>query len=305
MKILILILIIILILLISQSNIQENYDARLSNITLTECGTECTRNLNCYGFGYNHVGGKCYLSKSTILGEPLESLYKDEYTKLDRRCNKINRITDNNRVDGITMTQNSVYICADGENNTGTRFQYANLGATSLDGAKTTIFDRADQDNIQPVEVAYETNGLVWPKTKEENTKLYEEVQQEKKIKKNIFIESDNEFLGQYLLPHQCSTNIPFYDCLKFCDNEKKCMGVEWNKEHSGVCCPKSIISKIIPRREQHKNGKFYVKRNSETLNERDNIVLTKSNFDQRPLIDNKDNIGGNNIIDKMDYNLI
>src|SRR5579872_6819611 len=57
----------------------ENFDARISNITLTECGTECTQALNCVGFAYDNANSKCYLSKSSIISQPHESLYDDEY----------------------------------------------------------------------------------------------------------------------------------------------------------------------------------------------------------------------------------
>jgi hypothetical protein len=146
----------------------ETYDAKLSGISETECGTACTQGINCVGFGYNPINNDCYLSKSSILAQPMQSLYGDEYTKLDRRCNKINRITDERRIDGMTLTDNSVYICSDGENNIMSRFQYANLGATSLDRANSTIYARSDRDNIVPTQVAYNMTDIVWPKEKTE-----------------------------------------------------------------------------------------------------------------------------------------
>ena len=147
----------------------EHYDAKISNITLTYCGTECTKGYNCAAFGYNHVGGQCFLSKKAIIGKPLDSLYSDEYTKLDRRCNKINRLTDNIRIDGNTLTQNSVYICADGESNVATQFQYANLGASSLEGDKTAIFTGGDvAETSTPENVGYETYDIKWPTEKKD-----------------------------------------------------------------------------------------------------------------------------------------
>ena len=94
----------------------ENYDGKISNITLTQCGTECTISENCRGFSYKPVISTCYLSKSNILGEPMESLYKNDYSKLDQRCNKINPIDDIDFINDLTLTQNSVYVCSDGEN---------------------------------------------------------------------------------------------------------------------------------------------------------------------------------------------
>jgi len=268
---------------------REHYDARLSGLTITECGTECTRALNCSGFGYNHVGGKCYLSESTILGTPTQGLYSDEYSKLDKRCNKINKITDDKRLDGITLTQNSIYACSDGENNITSRYQYANLGSTSLDDKKTTIFDSIDSDYSVPTEVAYQTHDIVWP-TKKEDLLPYDfnpDIPKENTTKKYGFVESNNEYLGQYLLPHQCVVNVPLYDCLNYCKDKPKCVGTEWIKNmfkdengetrlYENICCPKSVIAKTINRRPQFNRGKFYIKKELNQLNKNNNIVISK-----------------------------
>lgn len=286
---------ILMIVIFINSDTYEHYDARMIGLSLTECGTECTKALNCVGFGYNHDGGKCYLSKSAIIGKPTNSLYNDEYTKLDRRCNKINKIMDNKIIDGNTLTKNSIYGCSDGENNVTTRFQYANLGASALDKTKTTVFDRSDSDTVTPTDVTYPTYDIYWPAEKEDikpytppNSISYSS---EKSVApKYAFIESDKEFLGQYLLAHQCVVNTPFYNCLKFCEKDSKCVGTEWNKSmiktdgkynylYENVCCPKAIIRQIIPRREIFNRGKFYVKKNMDELKGRDNIVITKSDF--------------------------
>jgi hypothetical protein len=282
---------------ISESQI-EHYDAKISNITLTRCGTECTKGINCAGFGYNHVDGQCFLSKRAIIGKPYESLYTDEYTKLDRRCNKINRLTDNIRIDGNTLTQNSVYICADGENNVATQFQYANLGATSLEGDKTAIFTDGDvAETSMPENVGYETYEIKWP-TEKKDIELHSSTNNEDnettKSVKYGFIESDKEFLGQYALAHQCVVNVPMYDCLKYCENNPNCAGTEWNRGmvktdgtanrlYENVCCPKSIIKQIIPRRNEFNRGKFYVKKELSDIDKRDRIVVTKADFSIDP----------------------
>ena len=296
----IIICIILIILTFINSDVYEHYDARAIGLTLTECGTECTKALNCVGFGYNHDGGKCYLSKTTIIGQPTNSLYTDEYTKLDRRCNKINRILDNKIIDGNTLTKNSIYGCSDGENNITTRFQYANLGASALDKTKTTVFDRADSDIVTPTDVTYSTYDIDWPKQKEDikpytSPNSISNVSKETVEPKYAFIESDKEFLGQYMLAHQCIVNVPFYDCLKFCERQPKCAGTEWNKSmiktdgennylYENVCCPKAIIRKVIPRREIFNRGKFYVKKNINDLKGRDNIVITKTDLINEPI---------------------
>lgn len=284
------------------NNCSEHYDARMSDITLTQCGTECTKALNCSGFGYKPIKKLCYISKTPILGSPENSLYKDEYTKLDRRCNKINRIQDEDRIDGLSLTSNSIYVCSDGENNVSTEFQYANEGATSLDNVKSTIFDRSDTDRLRPTEVNYDTYDIKYPNEKNDlipSFELNKFVDPKKVEKKYGFIESDKEYLGQYALAHQCVVNVPLYSCLKYCENNDKCAGTEWNKTliktdgennylYENVCCPKGIISKVIPRRNKFNRGKFYVKKPLESIARRDNIVMTQAILNKELPINDK-----------------
>ena len=175
----------------------ENYDGKISGLTITECGTECTKALNCIGFGYKPMTRECFLASKPVIGKPLildvikedrmllgdfdenmalmnplYSLYADEYSKLDTRCNKINNILDKERIDGISLTENYIYICSDGENNLATQFQYANLGGTSLENVISNVYDRANSDNIIPDNVSYETYNIDWP-TKKIDLKQY------------------------------------------------------------------------------------------------------------------------------------
>jgi hypothetical protein len=148
-------------------NTTETYDAKMSNLTLTQCGTQCTQGFGCVGFGYK-PNGDCYLSKDNILGRPYDSLYGDEYTRLDKRCNKMNKLAIEDRIDDISLTQNSVYVCSDGENNVSSQYQYANYGATSLEPILYTIFDMSDTDIISPTNVVYPIKDIPWPKNKQD-----------------------------------------------------------------------------------------------------------------------------------------
>lgn len=290
----------------TSEDVLEHYDLELPNISPTECGTQCTEGINCAGFAYKPIEKKCYLSKTAILGEPMESLYSDQYSKLDRRCNKINRITDAKRIDGNSLTENSIYVCSDGENNTATEFQYANLGASALDGTKTTIYDTADKDKLVPENVKYEVHDITWPTTKIDSNAIAAQpyvnmLSSGTSSKQFGFVESDKEFLGQYALAHQCVVNVPFFDCLKYCENDPNCAGTEWNKSmikqsakgdynylYENVCCPKSVIKKIIPRRKEFDRGRFYVKKNLMDILQRDKVVLTKADFSQSAVPINK-----------------
>ena len=315
----------------------EGYDGKISNITLAQCGTECTIGENCHGFAYKPVISTCYLSKRPILGEPVESAYNNEYSKLDKRCNKINPINDIDAIDDRTLTQNSVYVCSDGEANDSSEFQYANLGASSLEtgdyvggvagrGVPTKIGDRPD--TAAPLAVNYDVYEIEYPdpelgplrdlepnfpklvrlndaqlrarqglSTDAERETILISDKLRDDSGRSAFIESDMEFIGQYLLGHQCVVNVPLYDCVKFCDNQAKCSGVEWNKSivrpgtddkgnpdgtnlvYENVCCPKQVIKKIIPRRNQFSRGKFYVKTSLDKVKGRDSLVLTRQNL--------------------------
>lgn len=287
----------------------EHYDLQIKDISEVDCGTRCTEALNCSAFAFKPIDKTCYLSKTAIIGSPIDSIYGDDYSKLDRRCNKANRITDSNRIDGITLTKNSVYMCSDGESNTATRFQYANLGASALEDVRTSVFSRGDIDTTTPVDVSYDTMYINWPRERKEDSSIFPSplydipnVNPVANAPKHFgFIESDKEFLGQYMLAHQCVANVPFYDCIKYCENNAKCAGVEWNKSmvkraddgdtnflYEDVCCPKAIIKQIIPRRKQFDRGRFYVKKDLSGMANRDKIILSKNDLENSTIPVNK-----------------
>ena len=170
MYIIILLFIIIIIIILFNNNEIEHYDLEILNSSISECGTKCTEGRNCAGFSYKPRQQKCFLSKKPILGRPENSLYKDDYLSFDKRCNKINMFTDKKSIDKRSMTQNSIYTCSDGENNISDEFQFANLGATSLDNNVLSIFDRTDK--LIPNEVSYELNDITWPETKTINNSI-------------------------------------------------------------------------------------------------------------------------------------
>lgn len=312
----------------------EGYDGKISNVTLNQCGTECTIGENCRAFAYKPVSSTCYLSKTNILGQPVQSAYVKDYSKLDQRCNKINPLNDINFIGDVGLTANSVYVCSDGEANKTTQFQYANLGSSSLEssgviggsagrGVPTHIGDVPDYQ--APLAVNYDVYSIKYidpeieplkdltpnfpklikqndaeirlsqAKTKAKPDKNIVVIGGESETARSAFIESDMEFLGQYMLGHQCVLNVPFYDCIKFCDQNDKCAGTEWNEAvirntedgtqqiYSNVCCPKQLIKKIVPRRKEHLNGKFYVKTDLNKIKGRDSILLSRQNV-HKPL---------------------
>lgn len=148
------IIIIILTLFIIYSDQYEHYDLQILNISPSECGTTCTEGRNCSAFAYDPIENTCYLSKTGILGQPYSSLYADEYSRKNKICNKINRLTDTKRIDSITLVQNSVYLCSD--NNMLSQYQYANYDETLLDGV-------TPDDNLIPKYVVYDLHDINWP----------------------------------------------------------------------------------------------------------------------------------------------
>lgn len=296
-KIIILIIIIIIIFIsYYQFNTIEKYDSLIENISVIECGTKCTEGENCSAFAYKPTENKCYLSKSSIIGKPNDGVYIDEYSKLDRRCNKINKMIKDKRIDNNQLVQNSIYMCSDGEYGLSTKYQYANLGATSLESVNSTIYDRANFDISTPENTTYDVKQIDFPISKEEEKdKNNNLINTNKPIRQNYgFMESNNEYLGQYLLGHQCTTNTQLIDCLSYCKNNPKCSGVEWNEKfinnnkiYNNVCCPKSIIKQIIPRRTKFNNGKFYVKYDIDKHSLNNTIVLSKDINKTNIVIDN------------------
>jgi PAN domain len=114
----------------------------------------------------------------------------------------------------------------------------------------------------------------------------------------NIMKQYDEEFVGQYLFPHKCSTNITKEDCMKQCLNNKNCVGTEWNPTkyikvgkpnkyniEEGICCPKIRIKKVIGRRRHNRKGHFYLK---ETVNRKylqDGEILVGLNKDKKDYV--------------------
>ena len=139
-------------------NEYEHYDAEVNDITEAHCGTLCTEGVNCQAFGYKPRERKCYLSGNAIWRKPYASVHRDKYNKLDKRCNKINRITDFRRIDGNSLTRNSIYLCSDGEINKSYEYQYTNMNGILLDRVKSTPFDRADSDIVIPQNAKYLVN---------------------------------------------------------------------------------------------------------------------------------------------------
>lgn len=114
----------------------------------------------------------------------------------------------------------------------------------------------------------------------------------------NIMKEYDEEFIGQYLFPHKCSSNITKDQCMKQCLDDKNCVGTEWNpilfikngeqskyEFEENVCCPKIRIKKVIKRRKPNRHGHFYLKENVNKKYLQEGEILVGLNKDKKEYV--------------------
>lgn len=77
------------------------------------------------------------------------------------------------------------------------------------------------------------------------------------------YIENEEYNNGTYLNDYKCVKDTGFNTCLKYCADDKKCVGVEWNNNMNtslNVCCPYSSEKDFTIRNSNNKNGKYYKK---------------------------------------------
>jgi hypothetical protein len=111
----------------------------------------------------------------------------------------------------------------------------------------------------------------------------------------NIMKEYKDEFIGQYLYPHKCSSGISKEHCMKDCLNNKDCVGTEWNpilfskvgvpnkyELEEGVCCPKVRIKRAMPRRKNRRFGHFYLKEKVNRQYLQEGEILVGMNKDKK-----------------------
>jgi len=85
----------------------------------------------------------------------------------------------------------------------------------------------------------------------------------------SVYKVNDQLNRGDYLMDHKCTRNVPLKTCLEYCENNKQCVGVEWNPKfsvHDGVCCPMQSIGKMADRESIYRFGKFYSKEGRQNL---------------------------------------
>jgi hypothetical protein len=91
----------------------------------------------------------------------------------------------------------------------------------------------------------------------------------------------DDYNTGPYLHSYKCLPDITRENCLKYCESNKYCTGVEWNpsfKPYQNVCCPKTFhikgnIGSLVPRKFEHRYGRFYKKEDNKSIHPNDIYV--------------------------------
>lgn len=255
----------------------ENFDARIPNISKEQCGNFCTRIIGCGGFAYSD-NGVCYLSKQAILGKSVNSLFSDDYNVNDYRCNKTQPITSNTDIISPNLRRrNALYVCSDSEQG---EYTLQLIAPT----ARQPIADFDDIDKIDVPDYEF-TNDFVWPTDK---TDIVFNNLSRNPNQYVMYEKSRDEFLGQYSYPQKCVSDVSELACLKICESDEKCIGVEWNpsylkykankesnltpnnegmyQSYKNICCPKTQITEIIPRRPEFINGNFYTKKHIDKL---------------------------------------
>ena len=155
----IIIIAIIVILLLSEKKIIEGYDARYTTISFSACAEFCKKTSGCNGFGYNKANNTCYPSQLPILGQPLDSIFKSEYSYGNATCNKIKAIDIASKTPSFEARRsNSVYVCSESHDKH-PQYYFHNKGEFKNIGEGRNI------DNIFEVE-NYEVKPYNWPRNK-------------------------------------------------------------------------------------------------------------------------------------------
>ncbi len=264
--------------LLKASPIIENYEARLTTSDKDECANHCRNIINCSSFGYDNQTNKCYLSKIPILGQPLKSLYSDEYQKEHYRCNKkksIDVITDNMSMD--KYRDNNAFICAETERSKYNMNYLIDNKLVELEN-DSKLFEQ----EVKP----YDMFEIEWP-TRKVDVNIFVDKVDDSNLNYKVFEKKDNEYLGKYMFPHKCVSDVSLKECLRFCDESNACVGVEFNptylKENKedgtheisrNVCCPKISIDEAVPRRAEFIGGSFYLKNYKNEINKNNHFVI-------------------------------
>lgn len=252
----------------------ETFDNKITQMKEDNCGNACTKFLDCKGFAYDNNTNICWLSKAPINFKPLTSLYAFEYNSNLMRCNKMKPIYDTLTASNDDFKLNATYQC---KNNDTATTNYYKL----YDDKASYLLNKLD--DIKNIDVdAYSIYDVPYPNSFMDDI-TYNNIKYIVSPDTNINLmqEKPEEYLGQYQFEHKCVANISLNDCLQSCIKNNSCKGTEWNpyfidkdnKSFKNICCPKININNVIPRRQEHENGKFYLKTIMPEIELKNNLV--------------------------------
>ena len=234
----------------------EKYDARVSNVNkIARCANMCSSVYGCGGFAHNKDNNKCYLSKYPITSPPIPSLYSKDFSDGNIYCNKMFPINSDYSLNNDMYVDNKVYDCyTKNAEELGKKYY-------DMNGSEKNIY----MNDIYSLKSdPYKLQNLRWPNQEKDISFdndlniLYDESE--------IVYDGDqdNEYIGDYLYPSRCKTDIKLNKCLSDCKINPECVGVEYNpkfKDFKNVCCLKSTFKNKIKRRSIAENGIYYSKR--------------------------------------------
>jgi len=252
----IIILTIIIHYLHSKTKSIENYDVKVNETTnIGKCGNICSSIYGCAGFAVSSDGTQCWLSKLPLTSPPIPSLYMSNFDSSNIHCNKLRPIASDFGISDDNYVENKVYDCYTGEKADDLGRKYFNFNVKPEDLSDSSFyFLKSDP---------YKLNTINWDKDTQIKVDSDFNVQVDPK-KISYTQDADNEYLGKYLNSSVCQSNVSLDQCLKNCTDNSNCVGVEYLTSYNGktnICCPKSFIKDLKPRREKYKLGSYYTKK--------------------------------------------
>ena len=265
----ILIIIIAVLFLVTTDN-KEHFDAMYTGFTDTTCGDKCTKTYGCAGYAFDSATGKCYLSKTAILGRPFGSLYTSAYSASMPRCSKKYNIDSPTEPYTTQMKiDNASYLCSSAEGGTPTEKIIVN-GLNDLSknlSSNTSISD-------------YTMASMQWPTTRASTTSATSATTATTATTATSATTATNAtsaytllsgyYSGDFLNAPQCSTNTDVNTCLNSCSGDTNCAGDVWipsyvqnGTTYSKVCCPMKNIGSSVTAPSTLTNAQFYKKINN------------------------------------------
>jgi hypothetical protein len=241
----------------------EKYDGKITGIeSINRCAAICSSVLGASGFAYDPTTSNCYISKYPITSPPMPAPYSSEYKPKNIYCNKFRPILSDQNLNSSSYVENRVYNCYTQDAQDGGLKYITESSTEEITNDKINLI-KSDPYDLQTYDFGINLRGPITDiKIDSDNNIQYS-------LNNIGFDEKLDEYLGQYMNPAVCKTNMDKKSCLKNCAENSNCVGTEYNTSYTdknnntyiNLCCPKSRITKQIPRRPIYQNGKFYNKK--------------------------------------------